>query len=1117
MPRIPTVTTEVSAKTLRSNAALPQTRASGDDFGAQIGRALGDVAVGIDRLGAGLQAYHEKKRSETVANAVAQSDFTQREMAIRNEVGPDGAGYYDRVREEYLAFVDAEADKIEDNMARTEYRNRMLQQLPGISSRSATYEASIAATHSKEQANASLMALQNKVMVDPTLYDTYLQQGFDVIDTRSDVNATIREGMKEQWRTDLARMRFEGMLENAKSVAELDAIAGELTGIGAQGQTDGEVDWTSQFTPEDYRRMVNDIGTARSAFVTRADADARAALDTLTDRSNDVSALIPQEELEAVQLLVRQSENPITAARMARILRNEEIKKQSRTLTPAELRAQINAANGNPGLAYPGVPPRLSTAINDTVQRFDVSASFLGNLAHREYGQYLGTGTPVRGNQQFMPVATHGNVDLRNIRSDVLDAAMVAGELFGAPLQLNSGFRSQQHQDNIRASGDPNRVTVARDSHHTSGTAIDISTVGMSAADQGRLVASLVDAGFTGIGQYGTHIHVDFRAAVPSSFRTNEDGTAWGGWTNLSPEVTAELVRRGYAGGLSASQIQRARPVTYADDIDYTQGTSVTGADGQPVTSATGVAQFTSGTFLEVMRKPGVAARMGIDISAMTEAQLLDLRKDPNVSMMAAAAYAEQNKIALQSALGRPINDAELYMAHMLGPGGAIALIGGVKNNPNAAAADLLPQAASNNRSVFYENGRPLTAQQVYNRIAVSFDTSQSQVTFGDNQTRQQILTNMERNLTNDPVTHAQTTGTFVITPLDASQGFAMRGSEARAIADYYNIPLEGMKPFTEDEANSLAKGLKDGSVDDALQIMSAIQDMGPQMARAAIAQLGEKEPVYAYAAGLQANNGGYAASDIVRGQKRLEENPSIKDGLGATDRDMYDAFVRATGGSLYELAPDQRQAIQNAALAHYIETVVARGRAQNFDEGLFTASVQAVMGGTQGRPAIDNVNGQPTVLPQGLTGSDMETAFQRMTVDDWTRLSVDKLPPRYLNGDVIAPDDLAGEAMMRAVGNGHYKIMLGDGSFAVTGEMGQNGRLNAYVFVPTAEEIQRIGQRPVPDRTWSMTPPPERDELVDQDGYLSLDEQTRLREMYGPLWAFDEYGRWLGPVEGQQ
>lgn len=1116
MPNIPVRTNEISATSLRSGNVMPSATASGDTFGAQIGRAAQAFAGGVDDLGAGLKALEDKKRAETVANGIAQSDFTARELAIRNEVPADGAGYQERVTEEYRAFVDTEANKIDDDKARMEYKNKMLAQLPNISSRSAQYQFGVAATNSKEQANASIMALQNKIMSDPTQFDNFVEQGNAVIDTRTDISATLREGMKLQWKQDSARSRFVGMLEKAKSVDDIDAIAGELTGVGNStvGPDERTKDWSKEFAPNDFAQLIDKIGATRKAFITKADADARAAVETIEQRANSLT-LIPREELVQVQSLVKQSQNPITVGRMARIMRDQSIIEESRNLTPAELQGRISATNGNPGIAYPGMPPVVSSAINAATSRFDVSASYLGGTIQREYGQYL-KGAPARGKKEFAPQAVHGGVDFRGVNSAVLDAAAVAGELFGRPLQVTSGYRSKERQDAIRMRGNPNRVSVAKDSAHTHGTGMDISTAGMSEADKARLAGSLVDAGFTGIGQYDTHMHADMRSGVPASFG-DRDGKAWGGWTYLSPEVADALKSRGFASGAKASQIRRgAAPAAAGDGIDYGRGTSIVGPDGKPTSSATGILQFTDKTFLETMRAPGVAARIGVDISGMSDDQIKELRKDPYVSTLAGAALAETNKKTLQQTLGRSVSDPELYMAHFLGSGGAISLISGMQNQPEQSAAQLLPEAAKANRNIFYDkNGRQRTVREVYSQIATQFGTAPSQVAHGDNETRQKMLDDMRKQLNDDPMAYAQKSGTFQTTPIDGPGGFAQRGADARAVADYYSIPATDIKPFTEDEANTLVKNMKEGSVDDVLQMMTAVQSMGGDITKAALKQLDQKDSVYAYAAGLQAERGqGSVASDIIRGQKRIEENPAIKTGIGAEDRDIYDAFTKATGGALYEASPRQRQAIQDAALAHYVETHVARGSAPGFDTNAFANSIQAVMGGTRGAPAIGTVNGQPTVLPAGVSGELIETAFKRMTVEDWTRMSDQGEPPRYVTGEIIAPDDLADEATLRAIGGGKYKVALSDGSFAITGRQAQNGRVEAFVFTPDPKILNEIASRPEAANGFSQDGVVPRTDIVDSSDTLTVEEQEALRQNYGVMHQFDEYGRWIGPAK---
>jgi hypothetical protein len=229
MPRIPLVTSEVDPRTLRGNAPLVPANASPEAFGAGIGDALQRAAGGISDLGAGIQAYQEKRRAETVANSVAQSDFTPRELVVRQATPADGAGYYENVMDEYDKFVDQQAELIDDDVARLEYKQRMMAQRPNVSSRSATYQFGIAAENSKAQADASLSGLQNRIMANPDEYDALISQGIDVLDTRQNMPATVKEGMKISWRQNGALARFQGMLERATTVEQVDAIARELT------------------------------------------------------------------------------------------------------------------------------------------------------------------------------------------------------------------------------------------------------------------------------------------------------------------------------------------------------------------------------------------------------------------------------------------------------------------------------------------------------------------------------------------------------------------------------------------------------------------------------------------------------------------------------------------------------------------------------------------------------------------------------------------------------------------------------------------------------------------------------------------------------------------------
>lgn len=89
---------------------------------------------------------------------------------------------------------------------------------------------------------------------------------------------------------------------------------------------------------------------------------------------------------------------------------------------------------------------------------------------------------------------------------------------------------------------------------------------------------------------------------------------------------------------------------------------------------------------------------------------ILDLRFDADKAAALAAELAQENKKALEGALGRAVDGAELYAAHFLGPTGARALLSA---EAGASAAALLPSAAAANRPVFYEGVRERTVGEV--------------------------------------------------------------------------------------------------------------------------------------------------------------------------------------------------------------------------------------------------------------------------------------------------------------------------------------------------------------------------------------------------------------------
>jgi hypothetical protein len=120
--------------------------------------------------------------------------------------------------------------------------------------------------------------------------------------------------------------------------------------------------------------------------------------------------------------------------------------------------------------------------------------------------------------------------------------------------------------------------------------------------------------------------------------------------------------------------------------------------------SATGLYQFTSGTWSDMMKK--FAGKYGIDPSTPPT--------EPRANALLGMEFLKQNATAL-SGLGRKLTDTDLYLAHFLGAGGAKKFLSAGQGD---IAANILPDAARANPTIFYgANRQPLTIGEVYGKL----------------------------------------------------------------------------------------------------------------------------------------------------------------------------------------------------------------------------------------------------------------------------------------------------------------------------------------------------------------------------------------------------------------
>lgn len=153
--------------------------------------------------------------------------------------------------------------------------------------------------------------------------------------------------------------------------------------------------------------------------------------------------------------------------------------------------------------------------------------------------------------------------------------------------------------------------------------------------------------------------------------------------------------------------------------------------------SATGLFQFTRQTWLATLKEHGAEHELGwaadaisqgadgkLEVSdpAMRDA-IFGLRDQPEAASAMAAAFAQDNGNHLASQLGRPIESVDLYLAHFLGPAGAVKFLSAHAADPNASGAALLPQAAAANPGIFYgRDGHARSVDEIRTNFAKRLD-----------------------------------------------------------------------------------------------------------------------------------------------------------------------------------------------------------------------------------------------------------------------------------------------------------------------------------------------------------------------------------------------------------
>lgn len=156
--------------------------------------------------------------------------------------------------------------------------------------------------------------------------------------------------------------------------------------------------------------------------------------------------------------------------------------------------------------------------------------------------------------------------------------------------------------------------------------------------------------------------------------------------------------------------------------------------------SAVGLFQFIDTTWLATVKEDGPSFGLQAQANQIEKtadgqyfvrdpdarAQILALRKNPEIAANMAAAFSKRNAEQIRSVLGREPTSGELYIAHFLGANGAKRFLQLRATNPNASAASAFPEAARANKSIFYGANGAKSIEETYRGLVAKHDNIQN-------------------------------------------------------------------------------------------------------------------------------------------------------------------------------------------------------------------------------------------------------------------------------------------------------------------------------------------------------------------------------------------------------
>lgn len=261
------------------------------------------------------------------------------------------------------------------------------------------------------------------------------------------------------------------------------------------------------------------------------------------------------------------------------------------------------------------------------------------------------------------------------------------------------------------------------------------------------------------------------------------------------------------------------------------------------------------------------------------------------------------------------------------------------------------------------------------------------------------------------------------------------RAVVAQNVAEKYR--LGARRYFTSEELTDVQRNIDMKSPEEQLAFGRQLRDgFGDAMAPDAFNEIAKRDRVFSHAAGLDDE----PALLALRGKALLKENPDM-----APSRQQSEIEFSAMTGGAFEDMPKSRAAVSQTADAIYAQLLSRDGKkikgGDNSTIGiypdLYEKAVRLAVGGTEDddTTGIGVIHGSNFILPQGMNQRAFKDYLETLTDESLVPgvpLRNAGLGPVDRYGKSVSAKTIRSEGRFHAVGNGVYRVTLGDGGDVV-------------------------------------------------------------------------------------